>query len=208
MAVLHQLSVAVHAKPAYGAGGMTSSSQLSCEAVLERIAEQTACAFVDDAVALHLEHCGSCSDVVSEHLHAFYADTPTGSSLQGLPPGANVGRYTVVRMLGAGGMGAVYLAEDRRLGRQVALKVLHGTQSDAQHAQLFREAQVLAKFSHPNSCLFTMQIRSVNCRSLRWSMLKVRLFVHGCARTRGVWATFFGCLNKRVVVSLRLIVPV
>ncbi|MEM7153603.1 MAG: serine/threonine-protein kinase [Myxococcota bacterium] len=71
-----------------------------------------------------------------------------------LPQGATFGRYVVVRKLGAGGMGVVYLAYDPNLDRAVALKVLHagGSRGDRGAAQqrLLREAQVMAQLSHPN----------------------------------------------------------
>src|SRR5262245_12803592 len=53
-----------------------------------------------------------------------------------------------MRRLGAGGMGVVYAARDTELGREVALKVLHerGDQADS---RILREAQALARLSHP-----------------------------------------------------------
>src|SRR5688572_24896161 len=60
-----------------------------------------------------------------------------------------IGRYKVIKKLGAGGMGAVYEAEDPELDRKVAIKLLHGT-SDTASARLVREAKALAKLRHPN----------------------------------------------------------
>ncbi|MEM9456065.1 MAG: serine/threonine-protein kinase [Myxococcota bacterium] len=71
-----------------------------------------------------------------------------------LPLGSSFGRYVVVRTLGQGGMGMVYLAYDPQLDRGVALKVLRpGARSvdrDAAQARLLREAQAMARLSHPN----------------------------------------------------------
>jgi len=56
--------------------------------------------------------------------------------------GAKLGRYQIVRSIGRGGMGAVYLAHDPQLDRDVAIKLLHaGTSSDS----LIHEAKALAK---------------------------------------------------------------
>ena len=65
-----------------------------------------------------------------------------------------VGPYDLIRELGRGGQGVVYLAEDRRLGRKVALKVLEGLGPDAdRHLQRFRrEAEVASKLDHPGIC--------------------------------------------------------
>ena len=60
-------------------------------------------------------------------------------------------RYTLVSVLGQGGMGTVYLAEDRELGRHVALKVLHpelGARLGPRRFQ--REIETAANLSHPH----------------------------------------------------------
>jgi serine/threonine protein kinase len=68
-----------------------------------------------------------------------------------LPPGTRVGSYVLVDELGRGGMGVVYLAEDQRLGRRVALKALPASvASNAELRQrLRREARAAATISHP-----------------------------------------------------------
>ncbi len=59
-------------------------------------------------------------------------------------------RYRVIEEIGRGGMGAVYLAEDRLLGRPVALKVLHLEDlSDDGVERMMREARILARLEHP-----------------------------------------------------------
>ncbi|WP_413663353.1 protein kinase [Microbulbifer sp. CNSA002] len=61
------------------------------------------------------------------------------------------GRYRVERTLGAGGMGVVYLAEDIKLGRKVAIKQLRSDLTGNSAEARFRsEAQLLARLNHPN----------------------------------------------------------
>jgi len=66
--------------------------------------------------------------------------------------GKTLGPYRILHELGKGGMGEVYVAEDPRLGRQVALKVLPAEiAGDPQHrARLEREARAVAQLNHPN----------------------------------------------------------
>src|SRR5262245_2972592 len=66
--------------------------------------------------------------------------------------GTTLGHYRIVRQLGTGGMGEVYVAEDTTLGRQVALKVLPQAMSDdSERRQRFdREAKAVAALNHPN----------------------------------------------------------
>jgi hypothetical protein len=66
-----------------------------------------------------------------------------------------IGRYTVLKLLGSGGMGVVYAAYDTDLDRKVAIKLLHLGVAEAGpgtigHGRLMREAQAMAKISHPN----------------------------------------------------------
>ena len=68
-----------------------------------------------------------------------------------LTPGQSLGPYHVIRRLGAGGMGEVWLAEDARLRRPVALKTLLTSEraDSLGHQRLMREARAAAALSHP-----------------------------------------------------------
>ena len=71
-----------------------------------------------------------------------------------LTPGTRLGAYELVGLIGAGGMGEVYKAQDGRLDRTVAIKVLSPRiASDPAVKQRFeREAKTLATLSHPHIC--------------------------------------------------------
>jgi predicted Ser/Thr protein kinase len=75
----------------------------------------------------------------------------TGTTLGALPAG--FGRYRIEKVLGKGGMGAVYLAYDTQLDRHVALKVPTFAQDEGeQRERFFREARAAAVLRHPNLC--------------------------------------------------------
>ncbi|MCX6619699.1 MAG: serine/threonine-protein kinase, partial [Acidobacteria bacterium] len=65
-----------------------------------------------------------------------------------------IGRYRIIRELGAGGMGHVYLAEDPNVGRDVAIKIIRLREFDDVkrkflHDRLIREAKAAGKLTHP-----------------------------------------------------------
>ncbi|MCA9701647.1 MAG: protein kinase, partial [Myxococcales bacterium] len=67
-----------------------------------------------------------------------------------LPTGALLGRFRVLRPLGAGGMGEVYLCEDPTLDRLVAVKRVREQASARAQERLRHEARALARFAHDN----------------------------------------------------------
>ena len=88
----------------------------------------------------------------SEGETATVTDTDPGTAARGpRAPGVVLGHYQLVRLLGQGGMGAVYAAEDLESGRQVALKVLsHKLDSPEARTRFFREGRLAAAVNHPN----------------------------------------------------------
>ena len=71
-----------------------------------------------------------------------------------LPPGARLGPYEILSLVGAGGMGEVYKSRDTRLDRTVAIKILPDTlAADPQFRERFdREARTISQLDHPHIC--------------------------------------------------------
>ena len=67
-------------------------------------------------------------------------------------PGSRVSHYRLIRRLGTGGMGEVYLAHDDKLDRSVAIKFLLGNSDDRAKKRLLTEARAVAALDHPNIC--------------------------------------------------------
>jgi serine/threonine protein kinase/WD40 repeat protein len=95
----------------------------------------------------------------SEPINSMFADTaqepltmsarPLASNSVG--PEQRVGRYLLLRELGRGAMGVVYLGWDEALDRPAAIKLLHPTPAQSRaNARMFREARGLARVTHPN----------------------------------------------------------
>lgn len=106
------------------------------------------------AVVEHVEACETCQRVVEEtpsdrFLRALHAARPEPE----LPPElTHHPKFQVIRELGRGGMGVVYLAEHRLLGRPVAIKVIRRALVENPDAveRFRREARAAAAFDHPN----------------------------------------------------------
>jgi WD40 repeat protein/serine/threonine protein kinase len=108
----------------------------------------------DGLVLAHLEGCPVCQQVL-EGLTTTAG--PGGAASRGDadrldPAPRRIGQYTLVRELGRGGMGVVYLAEQAGLKRPVALKVIrHGVHASAEEVARFcAEAEAVARLQHPN----------------------------------------------------------
>jgi serine/threonine protein kinase len=68
-----------------------------------------------------------------------------------LVPGARLGPYEILALIGSGGMGEVYKARDTRLDRDVAIKVLPALTADTDRLHRFaQEARAAAALPHPN----------------------------------------------------------
>jgi serine/threonine protein kinase/Tol biopolymer transport system component len=102
---------------------------------------------VESLIASH-EQAGSLMDMPAYERDARLVDEMDHGNFVG----TTLGRYRIVRQLGAGGMGEVYLAEDMQLGRRVAVKVLPRrlTTDSSLVARFRQEARAASTLNHPN----------------------------------------------------------
>ncbi|HEY7475107.1 MAG TPA: serine/threonine-protein kinase [Vicinamibacterales bacterium] len=127
---------------------------------LEKAPERRA-AFLDEScggdealrqeVASLLDAHGRAADFIEAPAQTLTAMEDSHTAADAALVGRQIGQYRIERVLGEGGMGVVYLAEDVRLGRTVALKALapRYTGDAARRERLRREARAAASLTHP-----------------------------------------------------------
>ena len=129
-------------------------SALKCEPAARATFLQQAC-IADEALRREVESLveshGQSDSFIEEPANDLAAELLAGTE-EVLAAGEAVGPYKIVSQLGKGGMGEVYLAEDMRLGRQVALKRLpaHFTLDAERVSRFEQEARAASALNHPN----------------------------------------------------------
>jgi len=104
-------------------------------------------------VVEHLDSCEACFSLVGAAVRRETIGEQRSSRPERPPlsKGAAIGRYVILDLVGRGGMGEVYAAYDPKLDRRIALKLLdERATSPMSTARFSREAQAIARLSHPN----------------------------------------------------------
>nr|MBA2525006.1 serine/threonine protein kinase [Pyrinomonadaceae bacterium] len=112
----------------------------------------------DEAVCAEVEALIKAHEQSGEFLDAPAYEVTSGTLASGSRQqavGEILGHYKILGTLGIGGMGEVYLAQDTRLGRKIALKLLpyEFTQEPDRMRRFEQEAQAASALSHPNVCV-------------------------------------------------------
>lgn len=107
----------------------------------------------DELDALLRAHAASDSFLESSPFDLSAVADTDGLHRPRLEPGAQLGPYEIVALLGAGGMGEVYRARDPRLARDVAIKILPAdfARDVARHRRMEKEAKAVGMLNHPNT---------------------------------------------------------
>jgi len=110
-------------------------------------------------VAVDSRHCPSCGAPIDDVLTTIHvAERPPSTEpidqARFIPGTMLTARYRIVSLIGRGGMGEVYRADDLKLGQPVALKFLPGSFANdpARLARFHQEVRVARQVSHPNVC--------------------------------------------------------
>ena len=145
--------------------GVTSERWKEVEAVFEQVLEVPVgerSAFIDRTCADDEELRHEVKSLLESHGRAgtflhdsdlFFCRESFAEDGSLLVPGQTIDRYRIIREIGRGGMGAVYLAEraDAEYEKQVAIKLIkRGMDTDAVLRHFRNERQILASFDHPN----------------------------------------------------------
>ena len=145
------------------------------------------CASAVDASSQACPTCGSSLDLTSsltvsmpplaspphgEHRHHSASGRPSVDQGQFLPGTLLAGRYRIISLLGRGGMGEVYRADDTKLGQPVALKFLpEAVARDADRLARFHgEARLGRQISHPNVCRLydLVELEGLHCLTMEF----------------------------------------
>jgi serine/threonine-protein kinase len=104
---------------------------------------------VESLLAAHLQAGSFIEESPAEELTRFFDRDQVQSIV-----GKSLGRYKILSLIGTGGMGEVYLAEDTSLGRRVAIKLLPAffARDPQSRNRFLREAKLAATLDHPNIC--------------------------------------------------------